>query len=85
MCGSTWLERKVNWIAASDDLPKKGHGVLATDVTGRIYIAYVNSRGKWMRISQFDDKSKSVVTHWMEYPNPPAQFELMRVNDLLDK
>lgn len=82
MSEATWLERKMNWIAVSDTLPPNGRTVLATDASGHVNEAYRDSKGKW-RWSH--GGTVRTATHWMELPNPPAQFELDRVAGLVGR
>lgn len=73
-----WLERTVRWIAVTDSVPPMGRCVLATTVGGVAHEAYLNRKGKW-RWSHGSDALS--ITHWMELPTAPAQFELNRVSE----
>jgi len=71
-----WLERKVKWIEAIDGEPPIGRCVLATNAAGRVGEAFRGRNRKW-RWSHGDVAPD--ITHWMELPTSPAQFELDRV------
>lgn len=69
---SDMLEKddKRQWIPVSQELPIDNHGadVLACDIDGDIYKAYLSDYDGWRRSDDFE-KIKSVVA-WMPLPEP---------------
>lgn len=77
-----WLRREVSWIAVHDELPKVGKCVIACDSSGRVGEAFLSKANKWIWMKTDDAKN---ITHWMEFPGVPAQFELNRVASTLSQ
>lgn len=77
----SWLERSASWMAVTDNVPPIGRCVLAAANSGVVHEAYRTAGGRW-RWSH--GNNATVVTHWMELPSPPAQFELNRITKLLE-
>ena len=57
---------EVRWIPVEEDTPLDYHEVLVSDGE-LVWIGYC-AGGTWF---QDHDECDSVVTHWMEYPDPP--------------
>jgi len=73
---STWLQRKLNWIAVTDRLPRLRVRVLAAYPQGDVHEAYRDEIGRWWPSINGDGRK---ATHWMVLPYAPAPSERDRV------
>jgi hypothetical protein len=61
------------WRDARHELPEESKSVLMALLCGEEWTGYLSDDGLWKFIS--GDNVGEPVTHWMEYPAPPATKE----------
>lgn len=67
------MEYNGKWISVNDRLPNCYQSVIACDINGYVFEAWIDKDNEWLFSNNEDVLSLRDVTYWTVFPTPPKQ------------